>query len=424
VRNLFQAFGNRRTEAPASPGLYSVLDIGTSTVTALVVELAGDTVVVRGLGHAAQPPGAMRHSLITDLEGVIGACHAALEEAEEVAQAVGKAVIVGMPAEQTRGVPATLSMERKHPAGRIAAPEVEEWLRTVQRQALTQAAEQLSWHAGVGEVDVRLINATLTELTIDGHTVRSPIGFQGKHVELAVFDAIAPLIHVGALQTLGSALDLTLVAIVAEPFALADCLLSPLVRELGAVYLDIGAGSTTVTVAREAGVTGYRSLPQGGATLTRALALAENVPWEEAEERKRGMVAGLLSDPEAARVRDAIAADLQAWISAVRALLGELSAAEKLPPFVYLCGGGSTLPGIVESLVDIGQAPDSPFTRVPRVAALGVRDMGISLDTRVPQPGAADMVALSLARQALAAEAPTSTTDELLLRVSRAMGPG
>jgi len=58
------------------------------------------------------------------------------------------------------------------------------------------------------------------------------------------------------------------------------------------------------------------------------------------------------------------------------------------------------------------------------VAALGVRDMGISLDTRVHQPGAADMVALSLARQALAAEAPTSTTDELLLRVSRAMGPG
>src|SRR5207248_2239794 len=133
-----------------------------------------------------------------------------------------------------------------------------------------------------------------------------------------------------------------------EPFALADALLSPLVRELGAVYLDVGAGTTTVAVAREAGVTGYRSLTQGGHALTRALALAQSLPWEEAEERKRQMAAGMLSDAEAATVRASMAEELQSWATAVRTALEELGTPEKLPPFVYLCGGGSALPGVLD----------------------------------------------------------------------------
>ena len=424
MKNLLHALGNRHEEASPTPGRYSVLDVGTAGVTALVVELANDTVVVQGIGHAMQQAGAMRNSLITDLEGVIASCHSALEEAEGLAQTIGKSVIMGMPAEQTRGVATTLTVERKHPGGRIAAPEAEEWLRGVQRQALTQAAEQFSWQAGVGEVDVRLINAALTTLTIDGHAVRNPLSFQGKHVTLSVFDAVAPLIHVGALQTMAFALDLSLVAVVAEPFALADALLSPLVRELGAVYIDVGAGTTTLTVARETGVTGYRSLPQGGNALTRALALGAGLPWEEAGERKHQMAAGMLSDVEAAAVRAAIAPELQAWATAVRTALEELAAAARLPGFVYLCGGGSQLPGIVESLQDIGQMAGSPFASPPRIAVLSARDMGVSVDAHLPAPTASDMMALALARQVLAAELPTSTMEEMLMRVSRSMGPG
>jgi cell division protein FtsA len=251
-----------------------------------------------------------------------------------------------------------------------------------------------------------------------------PVSFQGKHVSLSVFDAVAPLIHVGALQTMAFALDLTLVAVVAEPFALADALLSPLVRELGAVYIDVGAGTTTVAVARETGVTGYRSLPLGGHTLTRTLALALALPWEEAEERKRQMAAGMLPDVEAATVRAALAADLQEWTTAVRTALEELAAQHKLPPFVYLCGGASTLPAVVEALQDIGQMAGSPFAAPPRIASLGPRDMGVSLDAHLPPVDAADTMALALARQVLVAESPTSTVDELLIRVSRSMGPG
>lgn len=423
MKNLLQAFG-RRDQTAASPGYYSVLDVGTAHVTALVVEVVADAIIVRGIGHAEQQSGAMRNSLITDLEAVVMCCHSALQEAEELAQNIGKSVILGMPAEQTRGIATTVTLERKHPAGRVAAAEVEEWLRTAQRQALAQAVEQFSWQAGVSDVDVRLINAALTSLHIDGHAVRNPVNFQGRHVSLAVFDAAAPLIHVGALQTLALALDLTLIAIVAEPFALVDSLLSPLVRDLGSVYVDVGAGTTSIVIAREGGVAAYRSLTQGGNTLTRDLALALSLPWEEAEERKRQLTAGLLSDAEAAEVQAAFAGSLQAWGTAVRTVLEELGADEKLPPFVYLCGGGSMLPGIMEILQDIGQMAGSPFAHPPRIAPLSARDMGVTLDTHLPAPAPGDIMVLALARQALATEAPGSTTDELLLRVSRAMGPG
>ena len=120
VKNLLQAFG-RREQTAASPGYYSVLDVGTAHVTALVVEVVGESVIVRGIGHAEQQSGAMRNSLITDLEAVVMCCHSALEEAEGLAQNIGKSVILGMPAEQTRGIATTLTLERKHPAGSVAA---------------------------------------------------------------------------------------------------------------------------------------------------------------------------------------------------------------------------------------------------------------------------------------------------------------
>ena len=43
-------------------------------------------------------------------------------------------------------------------------------------------------------------------MTIDGYPVSNPIGFTGAQVELQVFNAFAPMVHLGALQSVASAL--------------------------------------------------------------------------------------------------------------------------------------------------------------------------------------------------------------------------
>ena len=41
--------------------------------------------------------------------------------------------------------------------------------------------------------------------SIDGYALTNPVGFQGRHVKIGIFNAFAPLVHLGALQSVASA---------------------------------------------------------------------------------------------------------------------------------------------------------------------------------------------------------------------------
>ena len=41
--------------------------------------------------------------------------------------------------------------------------------------------------------------------SIDGYAVTNPVGFQGRHVKIGIFNAFAPLVHLGALESVAAA---------------------------------------------------------------------------------------------------------------------------------------------------------------------------------------------------------------------------
>src|SRR5439155_571494 len=86
------------------------------------------------------------------------------------------------------------------------------------------AKDRIAAETGYQNIEVRLTNAAVISVRIDGQTVSNPIGFRGRHFTLTLFSAFAPLMQLGALETVAQGLDLTLVTIVAEPYALARCL--------------------------------------------------------------------------------------------------------------------------------------------------------------------------------------------------------
>ena len=67
----------------------------------------------------------------------------------------------------------------------------------------------------------RLVNSALVGIEIDGYKVTNPIGFQGRDVVVQLYTAFAPLVHIGALERTAHELDLDLLAVAAEPFAVA-----------------------------------------------------------------------------------------------------------------------------------------------------------------------------------------------------------
>ena len=142
-------------------------------------------------------------------------------------------------------------------------------------------------------MDVRLVHAAVTSASIDGYAVTNPVGFQGRHVRIGIFNAFAPLVHLGALESVAAELDLELLEIVAEPYAVARVIGSEQVRQAGALFVDIGGGTTDVALVRSGGIEGTRMFALAGRAFTKSLADRLDLPFPRAEALKVDYARGL-----------------------------------------------------------------------------------------------------------------------------------
>ena len=209
----------------SAPAACTALDVGTEFAKALVFEIDGaGRATVRGVGRKRQGLAHMQSGTVADIGAVVDNCQVALQEAEEMAGFRSSQVLIGIAGELVKGFTVSHSQERRRPEQPISTRELEQLIDTVQRDAQREAERTITWETGLPNVDIRLVHAAVTGATIDGYTVTNPVGFHGRHVRISIFNAYAPLIHLGALQSVASQLDLDLLAIVAEPYAVARCL--------------------------------------------------------------------------------------------------------------------------------------------------------------------------------------------------------
>ena len=401
---------------------YAILDVGTEVAKALVLVVADGRGEVLGVGRRPQGQLDMQDGLVTDIEAVVENCHLALQEAEEMAGVVGRDAIVGMAGELTKGLTTTATIERARPAEKLTVAEIESVLRKVQQQALEQAMEQISWETGLSDIDVRLVNSAVVAVHMDGHAVSNPIGFQGRHLTVTVFNAFAPLVHVGAMRTVVEALDLELLSVVAEPYAVASALTSRPVLDYGGVVIDIGGGTTDVALLRHGGIEGTKTFPLGGRAFTKRLAMRRSLDFDTAETLKLRYAHGELDPTESAWIPDALASDVQTWLDGVLLLLEELAGNGQIPPHVYLCGGSSGLPDLPHILRRCDWTAHLPMSRAAEVKVLTPPDVGPIQDTTGELTGPQDVTPLGLAYQALALEQESGIVTEALQQTVHRMG--
>ena len=244
----------------------------------------------------------MQSGTVADIAAVVDNCAVALQEAEEMAGFRPSQVVIGIAGELVKGFTTTHSQERKKPDQPITEAELQKLIDVVQREALREAERAITWETGLPHVDVRLVHAAVVGASIDGYALTNPVGFQGRHVKIGIFNAFAPLVHLGALQSVASQLDLELLEIVAEPYAVARVLGTDQIRQAGALFVDVGGGTTDVALVRQGGIEGTRMFALGGRAFTKSLADRLDLPFPRAESLKVDYARGL-----AGRTRDEIA---------------------------------------------------------------------------------------------------------------------
>jgi len=399
----------------------TALDIGTEFAKALVFEIDETGCgTVRGVGRKRQGLAHMQSGTVTDIGAVVDNCSTALQEAEEMAGFRPTQCVIGIAGELVKGFTTTHSQERKRPDTPITEVELQKLINGVQREALREAERAITWETGLTQVDVRLVHAAVTGALIDGYAVTNPVGFQGRHVKISIFNAFAPLVHLGALQSVAEQLDLELLEIVAEPYAVARVLASEQVQQAGALFIDVGGGTTDVALVRHGGIEGTRMFALGGRAFTKSIADRLDLPFPRAEEAKVDYARGLAL-PQKAEIARVIADDVAIWSAGVELVMEELASGDLLPGRVYVCGGGSRLPEINTILRSEKFWKRLPFSRPPEVISMAPQQVERINDGTGLLVDEQDVTPLGLAYQAIELQTSEDPLDVALRRVLRAM---
>ncbi len=354
------------------------LDIGTEVVKALVFQIDANSGngIVKGVGRARQKLGDMQSGAVTDIAGVIENCRTAIQVAKTMAGAkkVHKSIL-GIAGELVKGTTTTVHYERIRPELRIDIPELKNIIQKVEWKAFDRIRQQLAWETGHSEIEVKLINAAIIDSRIDGYRVTNPVGFQGRDVSISVFNAYAPMIHLGALQTIADELKLELLSIAAEPYAVARSIGIEDALDFNAVFIDIGGGTTDIAVVRNGGLEGTKMFALGGRAFTKRLVHELGISFEEAEILKIKYAEGRLEKDVSLKIEKMLEDDCNVWLSGVELSLSEFAEADLLPHRFFLCGGGSSLPGIKKALSSQKWARSLPFSKTPQINFLQPRDI-------------------------------------------------
>jgi cell division protein FtsA len=358
-----------RDKKTKDDGEYLVgLDIGTEYVKALIAKVDGAAAEIIGVGRAHQSLSDMQAGAIADIASVVQNCDDALAEAEEQAGVSARTAVIGIAGELVKGTTTTVRVTRKDASKALDMPEVERIIKLVQERAEVKAKKQLAWELGGKEVEVRLVNSALVGIEIDGYKVTNPVGFQGRDVMVRLYTAFAPLIHIGALEHTAQQLDLDLLAVAAEPFAVARSVIGNNAdATMSAILMDVGGGTTDIAVIDDGGVQGTKMFGIGGRAFTRSIERDLGVEFPQAEKLKIALGGGKLSERQEATVEGSLHKTLDVWINGVELGLSEFDKLDNLPHRLLLCGGGSSLDMLMKELHSSDWYKQLPFTRKPSV---------------------------------------------------------
>ena len=344
------------------------LDIGTEFVKALVAEIHDDEIRVIGVGRARQEVSDMHSGAIADIASVVQNCETALIEAEDQAEIQAKKAVIGIAGELVKGATNTIKYRRPQPNRPLDEAEMEFIIDKIQERAQLKAQREIALETGNQEAEIKLVNSAIVGIHIDGYKVSNPIGFQGKDVSIQIYTAFAPTVHIGAIERVANELALDLIAVAAEPFAVARSVVGPdSSSSFTAILADVGGGTTDIAVVNDGGVEGTKMFGIGGRSFTNQIANEMGLSYKNAEKLKVNLSNDKLKSNIAQQAMDAIENTLDVWVSGVELALSDFENIDYLPSRILLCGGGSSLESLTERLENSDWWKELPFNKKPMV---------------------------------------------------------
>ncbi len=249
-----------------------VLDIGASKVQCLVGE-AVDEIGLKITGTGSCPCEGIRRTVVIDMPKMVEAVRSAVREAERSAGLKIVGAYVGVAGED---------IETHINRGAVAISGSSNPIDENDVQRALAAAEEASSPPGSATVLHRFVQG----YALDGEPVQNPLWLHGSRLEVETLSATAPAHVCTTLRRAVSQAGVDIAGFILEAVAVGSALLSVDEKEMGVGILDIGAGTSDLSIYR--GSLRYLAeIPFGGEDITKDLSVVLNMSPREAERLKR-----------------------------------------------------------------------------------------------------------------------------------------
>ncbi len=328
------------------------LDIGTSSIKVAVAENRGGRPVVHAVFK--EPSAGLRKGAIADLAEASSGVARAIHQAKNISKSAIKNIYVNI---------GTTQMNVQHSRGIVAVSRADS---EIYRDDIDRAVKA-SQAVNIAQ-NRMIVHYVAQEYVVDGVSdIIDPLGLSGSRLEVngLIIDAFTP--HVKGLIRIIELAGGRVGGLVLTPLAASRSALSKTQKDLGVVLIDIGYGTTGVSVYEENKLAGVAVFPVGAGNITKDLAVALKIPVPAAEQLKlncgyalakemnpRETVniekfspesAGTVSRRYVAEIMEARLAEIFEFVNNELKVMGK---AGQLAGGAVVGGGGAKLPGITE----------------------------------------------------------------------------
>ncbi len=338
------------------------LDIGTTKIAALIADVTDD-MRLNIIGVGLVPSRGLRKGAVVDIDQTTESIVQAVEQAEHMAGRRVESVFVGITGEHIRSLNSKGMIAVTSPTREISREDVERVMESSRTVVLTP--------------DREIIHAIPRGYIVDGQNgIRHPEGMSGLRLEVETH-----IIHGSStfLQNVTKCVQraqLQVGALVVEPIATAEAVLTEAERNLGVALADIGGGTTDVAVFTDGEIYYTGVIPVGGNHVTSDISVGLRTPPEESERIKLQYGCAMIQmaddgvmvshrpmgSSEERKIPARVLAEIveprmRELLELVYEEIKKSGAAGMLPGGLVLSGGGSLMRGVAELAREVTDMP-------------------------------------------------------------------
>jgi cell division protein FtsA len=250
----------------------TAIDLGSDKCTTLIARIT-ETHKLQVLGFSVVPSRGMKRSMIIDLEQVLNTISQGLDAAERMAGFSVKSAVVSI---------SGVHIKYKNSKGVVAVAASDQEIVQSDVDRVIEAARAVSM-----PTDREIIHVIPKDFKVDSQEgVKDPVGMTGVRLEAEAHIITGLTTALRNLEKCINDMGIKVDAFVFSALAASQIALTETEKELGAVLVDIGAGTTSMVAYVEGTLAFSAVLPIGAKHITQDIALGCRIPMDDAEKLK------------------------------------------------------------------------------------------------------------------------------------------